>query len=263
MTVDIDGRPEPIATGRTWRDIPPQPPTEAPASTLPSVEPAASEGPGWRRWRVAAIIGLLALAFGVAVGVWAPWQDEPATDVSTGRQQANAANPEPESTTTLPPRIIPPPAEDPLVPESVFPEEFFRFEGFPDLSELFGEDFARPPDSDAAGPEAPDLIVLNELPEGYQLAGTSLASSPGILTEQLTLRGPAGPAIVRAERRGGAALPAGSSYQVGDVAGVLVEGDPTAFSWAAGNDVVVTIEVPESAAPELLESLVPSVEVVQ
>jgi hypothetical protein len=149
------------------------------------------------------------------------------------------------------------------VPESVLPEGFFRFEGFPDLSEFFGEDFGSAPEFGTIGPESLDLITLSELPDGYRIAGTSVQSSPGRLTEQLTLRGPSGPVAVRAESSADAALPAGASHQVGAVAGVLIEGDPTVFAWTAAEDLLVTIEVPESAATDLLEALVPSVEVVK
>lgn len=261
MTVDVDARSEPIATGRTWRDIPPQPPEEAPAAIPLPPEPPKAEGRGPRRLRTVALVALLALAVGVALGQWAPWEDGRAPDASAARPQSESAGPRPQSTTTLPPRIVPPPAAEPLVPESVLPEDFFRFDGFPDLSELFGEDFGRVPDLGSGGPDA--LISLNGLPEGYQNAGTSLQSMPGRVTQQFTLLGPEGPARVRAERSAGAVLPAGGSQQIGGVVGVLAEGDPTIFTWEAAEDMLVTIEVPESAATQLLESLVPSVEVVQ
>lgn len=261
MTVDVHARSEPIATGRTWRDIPPQPPAEAPAAIPLPPEPPGANGRGPQRLRIAALVALLALTLGIALGQWAPWEDGRATDALAARPQSESAGPRPGSTTTLPPRIVPPPAEEPLVPESVLPEDFFRFEGFPDLSELFGEDFGRAPGFGTGGPVA--LISLDELPEGYQNAGMSLQSTSGRVTQQFTLLGPAGPVRVRAERSAGAALPAGGSQQIGGVAGVLAEGDPTIFAWEATEDVIVTIEVPESAATELLESLVPSVEIVQ
>ena len=261
MTVDIDRRPEPIATGRTWRDIPLHPPTEAPARLSPSPEPIAGAGRRSRMWRTATLVGLLALALGIAAGQWAPWQDEAASDASAAQLQSDALGGQP--TTTLPPRIVPPPADDPVVPDSVLPEDFFGFEGFPDLSEFFGDSFGRAPGFGTIGPETLSLIALNELPDGYRIAGTSLQSSPGKLTEQLTLQGPSGPVAVRAERSAEAVLPAGASHQVGAFAGVLIEGNSTVFAWEAAPDLLVTIEVPESAATGLLEALVPSVEIVQ
>ena len=250
MTIDVERRPEPIATGRTWRDIPPSPPTEAPPRLLSPVEPPSPRRDGLRRWRSAALIGVLALAIGVALGISAPWQE--------AGPDASAAEPAPPAA-ALPEQIVPPPAPDPQTPGSLLPDDFYRFDGFPDLSQLFGEEFGRR----SVVPETLDLIELRGLPEGYRIAGTSFHSSPGLTAEELSLSGPAGPVTVRAERSSPATMPDGRPHRVGDIGGVLVAGDPTLFAWLAEDDLVVTIAVPESAGLDLVAALVPSVEVVR
>ncbi len=255
MTIDLERRPEPIATGRTWRDIPPSPPRQAPARLLSPVEPPSPHRDG--RWRTAALIGVLALAIGVALGLWGPWQDAGTDAAAAEPAPATAAPPEPS--TALPEQIVPPPAPDSPTPGSLLPEDFFRFDGFPDLSELFGEEFGRR----SVVPEALDLIELWGLPEGYRIAGTSLQSSPGLTAEELSLSGPSGPVTVRAERSRAATLPDGQRHRVGDIGGVLVAGDPMLFAWLAADDLLVTIAVPESAGLDLITDLVPSVEVVR
>lgn len=260
MMIDVERRSEPIATGRTWRDIPPTPPDEAPAASPPlSVEPSRPDGHGSRRWWLAAVIGLLSLGIGVALGLWGPWQDASTTDEAAGETLPGPAVERPESSTTLPERIVPLPAEDPLMPDSLLPEEFLRFDGFPDLSELFGEGFG----GRSIGPQSLDLIELRDLPGGYRIAGTALQSSPGLTAEELSLSGPAGPVTVRAERSRGAALPDGQLHEVGDISGVLVAGDPTSFAWLAEDDLLVTVVAPESGALDLVAMIVPGVEVVE
>ena len=100
MPIEIEPNPHRIETGRSWRDLPPQPPSTPPVR--PQVMAASVDEAVARSWpwgRIAA--GAMALAVGISVGAWAPWSG---TAVGAGRSLAADALPEtivPDPRTTL------------------------------------------------------------------------------------------------------------------------------------------------------------------
>ena len=248
MTLGVEPRPDRIETGRTWRDLPPQPPRVAPpvepndAVAFPAIE----EPPN--RWRAAAMIGFFALAIGLVIGAWSPWPDR-GTD-GTAPQAA-------ESPTTLPDSIVPPPAAA-APPNTLLPEDLFGLDDFPGFSDFFG---SNPDAFRRLAPAGLDLIELTTLPAGYLVRSTSYSSSANEATEEIRLLGPDGTVTVTATRRADAELAGGEPFAFGRTEGRLIRGDPIVFSWLAADGLLVTIEAPAAAELDLVQQLVSAVEV--
>lgn len=264
MPIETD--PHRIETGRSWRDLPPQPPTMAPLRPQTMATPTDdATGRSWPWLRIAA--GAAALAVGISVGVWAPW-------TAQGAGQSLASDALPETIVPDPPQEFdqePAPPEDPFVlppghPD--IPEEFF--DQLPDdfFDQLPDEFLDQLPDGFFDGlPGAPvqpgGLIELADLPEGYQARSNVFSESNDRASQRIRLLGPDGAVDVQAIREPGVALPTnGEPFVAGDIAGSLVTSDRgSTLSWLADEGLLVTVEAGADVDLDLLTAIAEAVEV--
>ena len=270
MPIETEPNPHRIETGRSWRDLPPEPPSTAPLRPQVTVSPPASDAT--RRWpwgRIAA--GAIALAVGISVGVWAPW--------SGAAEEATlplATDELPETIVPDPPREFeqePAPPDDPFVlppgssdtPQDFFdqlPEDFF--EQIPDeFLDQFPDGFF---DGLPGGPVQPSgLIELADLPEGYQARSNVFSESDDRASQRIRLLGPFGAIDIQAIRGPDVSLPAsGEPFDVGDGEGRLADtNDATTLSWLASDGLLVTIEAGPGLDLDLLSAIAEAVEVLE
>lgn len=260
MPTDTETKHLRIETGRSWRDLPTEPPTTAPDRLRPITQPT-EEVPG-RSWPWARIgVGALALAIGISVGVWSPWTE----DASSGIEPL-AADELPETIVPETPEELVPdpnPSEDPfrIAPEDFgTPEEFFDQlpDGFRDsLPDGFFEG-AQSPFQDQAG-----LIELNALPDGYQARSNVYSQSGDRASQRIRLLGPDGSIDVQAIRGPEVVLPdVGEPVAVAGTEGRLVSSDgSTTVSWLAEPGLLITVEAPTTIADDILIGVADAVEV--
>ncbi len=268
MPIETETNPHRIETGRSWRDLPPGPPSTAP--TRPQVTvlpPADAVGRSWPWGRIAA--GVLALAVGISVGVWAPW---------SGTAEGS---PEPLAADQLPQTIVPDsppefqqqpaPSDDPFVipPDSSdapqdfldqLPEDFFQ--QIPDeFLDQFPDGFF---DGLPGGPAQPSgLIDLADLPDGYQARSNVFSESNDRASQRIRLLGPGGAVDIQAIRGPDVSLPAsGEPFDVAGVEGRLTVTDgATTLSWLADDGLLVTVEAGGGVDLDLLTAIARAVEV--
>lgn len=251
MTVDLDEQ-RTIATGRTWRDLPPNPPLESrPAPPPPSQTPDVVDGSRWTVGRRVIALGLVALVAGLAVGLWSPWRSEDASTQSAAAPTTTSVAP--DGIEALPDTIVPdvppdlftePPAQDQFDPFGLL-DQLPPFEGLPGIQ------------NDLA------LIRLGPLPDGYRSIGSLVTSSGDDVRHQIRLLGPEGLATIWAERDPAATLPEGGTpVDIGGVEGRLVEGSTNTITWQLG-DVIVTAHAPAEVGTDTLLAIAEAVEVAE
>jgi hypothetical protein len=259
----------PLRTGRTWRDLPPEPPLAAP--TPPVVPEAASPVPAAapRRWPWA--VGALGILLaGVLVGMAA----------FGGGLVAPALLASPPSPNTLPADPIVPPTPPELGgpgPETTDPldlvEELGRLFESPLLDELLRgldqPDAGEPPSGDPAQPETEEpvrsieaIVIVPVPPADHRITANTLYLEPGGLRQELVLTGPAGDIVVAGERGSGVPDPIGEPVTVRGTSGDLVEaGGRLVLSWNESDDVSVRIDAPAALGRDTLVALAESLEV--
>lgn len=263
--------PPRLDTGRTWRDLPPMPPTEEPPRSVvpeaPAVPQPAASSPRWP-W----ILGALgAVAAGVLVGMIAFGDSPPGF----------AATPSP-STTTVPPseQIVPaPPPElggpQPAPEDQPFGdlgdlgrqlEEFFGGEFLDELRRQFEglipEGGLAPPTEDF-GLDLEGIVSVPEPPAGYSVTANELNVNPGGVQQRLVLSGNDGDIVVTAVRTS-EEIPnlVGESVSVRGTTGVLREADGRLMlSWSESDLVTVMVEAPSGFGTDALIDLAESLEV--
>lgn len=247
MTVDLEGRRS-IATGRSWRDLPPTPPREMRAAAPLQPAPDAEE-PGWRIGRGWIALGVVALLAGLLLGVWSPWETTDA-EPEVGAAPTTVA---PDGIESLPDTIVPD------VPDDLFtqPEPDSGFDPFGLFDEL-------PPfDGFPGAQDELALIRLGPLPDGYRDIGSLLTRTNDEVRHQIRLLGPEGLATIWAEQDSAVTLPEeGSVVDVGGVEGRLVEGSTNTVTWRLG-DVLVTAHAPAEVGVDTLLAIAAAVEVVE
>lgn len=268
MPIETEPRPPQIETGRSWRDLPSQPPSTAPLR--PEVSSPPADGAATRSWPWARIaVGALALAVGISVGVWAPW-----AGFDSGSDRSLAADDLPETIVPDPPQEFQPspaPSDDPFVVppgELDTPEEFFDqlpegfFDGLPDefLEQLPDGFFDGLP---GAQIQPGGLIELTDLPDGYQARSNVFSESNDRASQRIRLLGPDGPVDVQAIRGPDVSLPeTGEEFSVAGADGRLTESDGSlTLSWLADDDLLITVEAEPEADIETLSAIAAAVEV--
>ena len=270
MPIETEPNPHRIETGRSWRDLPPEPPSTAPLR--PRVTSSPPTGDATRSWpwgRIAA--GVIALAVGISVGVWAPW-----SGASEEATQPLATDELPETIVPDPPSEFeqePAPFDDPFVlppgdldtPEEFFdelPEDFF--DQIPDgLLDQFPEGFF---DGLPGAPsQQSGLIELADLPDGYQARSNVFSESNDRASQRIRLLGPEGAIDVQSISEPGVALPtAGEPFAAGDIVGSLVTTeDGSTLSWLAEAGLLITVEAGPDVDIELLTTIAEAVEVLE
>ncbi len=267
MPTDTETNPHRIETGRSWRDLPPEPPSTAPLRPpATSAQPSTTAARSWPWARIG--LGAAALAIGISVGVWAPWSG------------AVEDTPQPRTLDELPEAIVPDPPQDfgqePTPPDDPFgvppegldtPEEFL--DQIPeDFLDQIPEDFLdQLPDGffdglPGAAVETNGLIEFGELPDGYQARSNVFSESTERASQRIRLLGPAGPVDVQAIRGPDVSLPtSGEPFSVGDAEGKLTTtDDATTLSWLA-DDVLITVEVASGFEIDILAAIANAVEV--
>lgn len=228
-----------ISTGRTWRDLPPSPPTEAPPPPAP-LPTTPSRRP--RRWPWALGAAVL-VAAGVLAGVLIPWPHERAAD------EVDAA------VAALPAEIVPPPppATDPVPSPSPAPED--------PLDELQRRLEELLPGSGDFTFRFDGLVDPGSVPEGGRVVANSLTVGPAGTRQELVVRASDGDARIVAESGEEPALGAGEPIRVRGTEGRLqADGTRLRLEWIEGDDVRMVVEVPlawgEERLVELAEGLV-------
>lgn len=268
MPIETEPRPHRIETGRSWRDLPPQPPSTAPPR--PEVSSPPSDEAATRSWPWARIgVGALALAVGVSVGVWAPW-----SGLSDGTAQPLAADGLPETIVPDPPQTF---EQEPAQPDDPFvippgeldtPEEFFDqmpdgfFDGLPDefLEQLPDGFFDGLP---GAQVQPGGLIELTDLPDGYQARSNVFSETNDRASQRIRLLGPDGPVDVQAIRGPDVTLPdSGEAFSVAGTDGRLTRSDTSLnLSWLAADDLLITVEAEPDVDIETLTDIAAAVKV--
>lgn len=269
MPIETEPNPHRIETGRSWRDLPPQPPTAAPLR--PQVTPAAASveaaSRSWPWGRIMA--GALALAVGISVGVWAPW-----SGAAEDADQALAAEELPDTIVPDPPPELdrqPAPSEDPFViPPGTAdaPEDFFGTlpEDFLDqLPDGFLDQF---PDGFFDGlpggsTQTTSLVELTDLPDGYQARSNVFSEENDRASQRIRLLGPEGAIDIQAIRGPDVSMPtSGEPFTVAGAEGRLTATDnATTLSWLAANDLLITVEAAPDVDLALLTAIADAVEV--
>ncbi len=268
MPIETEPNPHRIETGRSWRDLPPEPPTTAPLRPqVAASSPPEAAKRAWPWGRIAA--GAVALVVGISVGVWAPWS-------GTAEEAAEplAAEGLPETIVPDPPREFEPePSDEPFVTppgELDTPEEFFDqlpedfLDQIPDeFLDQFPDGFF---DGLPGGPVQPNgLIELADLPDGYQARSNVFSESNDRASQRIRLLGPEGAVDVQAIREPGVALPAdGAPFTAGSIVGSLVTSDDgSTLSWLAEDDMLITVEAGPDVDTETLTAIAQAVEVLE
>ena len=266
--IETESNPRRIETGRSWRDLPPAPPSTAPLR--PSTPPAPVATTQTRSWPWGRIgLGAAALLVGITVGVWAPW-----ANVDTASPQPLAADELPETIVPDPPPELAPdpaPSDEPfLVPPEDFdtPEEFFDqlpeglFDQIPPefLDQLPEGFFDGLP---GGGLESSSLITFEDLPDGYQARSNVFSESNDRASQRIRLLGPDGAVDVQAIRGPDVSLPAtGEPFSIGGAEGRLVTSeDSVTLSWLAEDDLLITIEAGPGVDVDTLAAIADAVEV--
>ncbi len=268
MPIETESNPHRIETGRSWRDLPPQPPSTAPAR--PHAPPPPITEDSTRSWPWARIgVGALALTVGISVGVWAPW-----SGIGEPSDRSLATEDIPETIVPDPPQEFqqdPAPSDDPfVVPPGDLdtPEEFFDqlpegfFEGLPDefLDQLPEGFFDGLP---GAQIQPGGLIELTDLRDGYQARSNVFSEADDRASQRIRLLGPDGPVDVQAIRGPDVTLPgSGETFSVAGTEGRLTETDGSlTLSWLAADDLLITVEAGPDVDIETLADIAEAVEV--
>jgi hypothetical protein len=262
----------PLRTGRTWRDLPPEPPLAAP--TPPVVPEAAQPVPAAARRRWPLVVGGLGVVLaGVLVGMVA----------FGGGPVAPALLASPLSPTTTQPAdpIVPPtPPElggqgsEPTDPLGLV-EELGRLLESPLLDEFLRgldqtvPDAGEPPSGDPAQPETEEpvrsieaIVIVPVPPADHRISANTLYLEPDGLRQELVLTGPAGDIVVAGERGSGVLDPIGEPVAVRGTTGDLVEaGGRLVLSWSESDDVSVRIDAPAALGAAAVVALAESLEV--
>ena len=260
MPIEIEPNPHRIETGRSWRDLPPQPPSTPPVR--PQVMAASVDEAVARSWpwgRIAA--GAMALAVGISVGAWAPWSG---TAVGAGRSLA--ADALPETIVPDPPQEFeqePAPPDDPFVLPPGHPDLPDGFlDQLPDdfLDQLPDDFFDGLPGSSI---QPGGLIDLADLPDGYQARSNVYSESNDRASQRIRLLGPEGAVDIQAIRGPDVALPTdGEPFAAGEIVGSLVTTDDgSTLSWLAEDGLLVTVEAGSGVDLDLLAAIAGAVEV--
>jgi hypothetical protein len=270
MPIETEPNPHRIETGRSWRDLPPQPPTTAPLRRqVIDQAPAETVRRTWPWGRIAA--GAVALVVGISVGVWAPWSgtaNEESQPLAADERLPDTIVPDPPQEFQQDPApldepfVIPPDA--PGTPQDFFeqlPEDFF--EQIPDefLDQFPDGFFDGIPGAGAVQPDG--LIELADLPDGYQARSNVFSESNDRASQRIRLLGPSGAVDVQAIRGPGVSLPeSGEPFAVAGAVGRLTTtGEATTLSWLADNDLLITVEAGPDVDLDLLWAIAEAVEV--
>jgi hypothetical protein len=265
MPIDTKPASQRIEAGRSWRDLPPAPPTTAPDRPQPATPSIIA--PVDRSWPWARIsAGILALAVGIAVGVWAPWSQPAAGD-----PLPLAADELPETIVPdAPPELTDPqPSQDPFagLPEDLpAPEQFFDQLPQDFLDQLPPGFFEGLPDGLGGPPiETAGLIDFAGLPDGYQARSNVFSRSNDTASQRIRLLGPDGPVDVQAIQGPEVALPgSGEPFTVAGADGRLeMSGATTTISWLAEPDLLITVEASSDVETDVLTTIAEAVEVTQ
>lgn len=267
MPIETEPNPHRIETGRSWRDLPPRPPSTAPVRPQVMVPTPATPKRSWPWARIG--VGVVALAIGISVGVWAPWSGN-AEEAS----QPLAAERLPETIVPDPPQEFeqePAPSDDPFVVppgELETPDEFFDqlpddfLDQIPDgLLEGFPEGFFDGLPGASAEPNG--LIELADLPDGYQARSNVFSQSNARASQRIRLLGPDGAVDVQAIRGPDVSLPtSGEPFTVAGTEGRLATSEgATTLSWLAADDLLITVEAEADADLDLLSAIAGAVEI--
>lgn len=269
MPIETEPRPHRIETGRSWRDLPPEPPSTAPlrpSVPVHQVTEVEKRSLPWGRIGV----GALALAIGISVGVWAPW-----SGAASVEDEPLAADGLPEEIVPDPPESFqqePAPSDDPFVvpPGNEFdtPEEFFDqlpedfLDQLPDdFLEGFPDGFF---DGLPGGSVQPDgLIELGALPNGYQARSNVFSQSNDRASQRIRLLGPEGAVDVQAIQGPDVSLPtSGEPFSVAGIEGRFTTTDgSTTLSWLAAADLLITVEAGPDVDVDTVAAIAGAVEV--
>lgn len=209
-------------------------------------------------------IGAVALIVGIAVGIWAPWnQDDEPRPLAADELPETIVPDTPEEFGPSAPSSTPEEAPQPPAtedPESFFetlPGDFF----FDQLPEGLFDNLP------GLGGTADDigLISIDTLPSGYQTRSNVFSGSSEVASQRIRVLGPDGPVDIQAIRGPDVVLP--SSGDPHDVAGadarITRTATSTTISWLADAALLITIEAPEVVALDVLDSIAQSVEVTE
>ncbi len=178
-------RPQRIPTGRTWRDLPPSPPsTFVPAPVIPD-DPVAVQRPRVKVWPFV-LGGVAVVVLGFIVGLMLPRSDGP--------EDSSLA----PAATTLPDVIVPP-APTTLPPDSEAPLTIPDLEAAPDVERLF--EVPSPPDgfrktddlTQATSERIDQTVVLTDGVTEVSIWAWVSAAEPTLpIGEPITVRGQEG-----------------------------------------------------------------------
>lgn len=202
-----------IPTGRSWRDLPPSPPTTfVPAPTLPD-DPDVQQRSPVSPWPFL-VGGVAIVALGFVVGVLIPG--------SSGPDDAAA-----ETTTTLPEVIVPP------SPTSTVPDG--------DSSPSSAPEPEPPPADD-------ELFALSRVPDGYRIAHNGIVVASERIEQNVVLTNDVLEVQVSAVASAAEpALPAGEPITVRGQDGVMTGGEDGQFviTWIEPGKILFSIEAPD------------------
>lgn len=218
--------PRSVPTGRTWRDLPPAPPTSArPVEPPPVVSaPAPSRGARALPWVAA---GAVILFLGFIFGLITPSQ------LPTGD---SLGEPDAESLSTLPEEIVPP------VP--------------PELQ--------TPGTEEPPAQETEPLFRVTVVPEGFQQTQNVAQRSAGAVTQVTVLSGDPGDLVIEAQASESAfELPEGDPVSVRGADGVVEEPDTGGLrvTWLERGQILFRITAPDGYPLEDVVTLAESLEV--